>query len=364
MPKPLLEISPLVLKKFKQEVFLNIGFVVRSKSDCKKLSELMTNYDNQSLSESTLYRFFFKTPDQHHCYQNTLDKLAAFAKLDSWDVFCRTNNFEYNYTISNGFLNNQNASLIKRCIYNDEYKSLGGFMEDLPKNIDDNLKRVITLEIYIALLNNKKSNLAFYKNLSGISSIRSLFFENGIDPEFKIPDYEIGLQYYLKNVDFTKSQKDLQDYIFANCILFRYYYKAGNKDLALFYGSLLYEKNGFTLQSLSSIDIFPKSRWVGYQLLYYKLMENIKLYERSENEIIDFGRKQFPKNENFNNKIILYNTLDTFHICNSKPTVINKIKKVFVDILPEITQLNSFDSLMRHLEPNGLIRVLNNYSYL
>ena len=66
--------------------------------------------------------------------------------------------------------------------------------------------------------------------------------------------------------------------------------------------------------------------------------------------------------DNFNNKIILYNTLDTFHICNSKSTVINKIKKVFVDILPETILLNSFDSLMRQLEPNGLIRVLNNYS--
>lgn len=322
----------------------------------------MTNYDNQSLSESTLYRFFFKTPDYHHCYQNTLDKLASFAKLDSWDAFCRTDNLEHTYKISNGFINTRSESLIKQCIYNDEYKSLGGFMENLPNNIDDKIERVITIEIYDALLNNKKSNAVFFKNLSGISSVRSLFFENGIDPEFRIPDYEIGLQYYLKNIDFTKSQKDLQDYIFANCILFRYYYKIGNKDLALFYGSLLYEKNGFTMQYLSAIDIFPKSRWVAYQLLYYKLIENIKLCERSENEIIDFGRKQLSQNDNFNNKMILYNTLDTFHICKAKPTVINKIKKVFVDTLPEIIQLNSFDSLMRHLEPNGLIRVLNNYS--
>jgi len=364
MPKPLLDISPILLKRFKQEVFINIGFSIRSKSDCKKLSQLMTDYGNQTLSESTLYRFFFKTPEQHHCYQNTLDKLAAFVKLDSWDAFCRKNNLDDNYNVSNGALKNYNTSLIQRCIYNDEFKSLGGFMEDLPRDVDDNIKRVITLEIYNALLKNKKSNAAFYKNLSRIPSVRALFFENGIDPEFRISDYEIGLEYYLKNLYFEKSQQDLQDYIFGNCILFRYYYKIGNKDRALYYGSLLYEKNSFTIQSLSSIDVFPKSRWISYQLLYYKLVENNQLYERSENEIIHFIRKQLLQNNNFNNKIILYNTLDTFRICNSKTTSINKIKKIFFDFLPEIKHATSLDSLMQQLEPNGLIRVTNNYSYL
>jgi hypothetical protein len=181
-------------------------------------------------------------------------------------------------------------------------------------------------------------------------------------PEIRGYNYTIFV--YLKNLYFEKSQQDLQDYIFGNCILFRYYYKIGNKDRALYYGSLLYEKNSFTIQSLSSIDVFPKSRWISYQLLYYKLVENNQLYERSENEIIHFIRKQLLQNNNFNNKIILYNTLDTFRICNSKTTSINKIKKIFFDFLPEIKHATSLDSLMQQLEPNGLIRVTNNYSYL
>jgi hypothetical protein len=52
-----------------------VHFIVASKPDCAKLSELIAKSGVGYVSESTLYRLFFQ-PEHHAPYKNTLDILA------------------------------------------------------------------------------------------------------------------------------------------------------------------------------------------------------------------------------------------------------------------------------------------------
>jgi hypothetical protein len=361
MPKLLNTINAELIFLLRKEICMESGFEIRSKSDCLKLSENILQKTGASLSESTLYRFFFKKDDRQ-CYQNTLDKLSVYCNTKNWDAFCQIHENSLSFLFRNGIFlqNNENKSLIRLCIQNDELKSLCEFFEDLPDNLNEPIRRAMGIELYLSLLSNKNSNQNFYKLFSKINPVRKLLFEELADPDFKIKDYPLFYKWYLKNSKNLDKPDGLQDYIFANSMLFRHYVKKESLLDILKTGRLLFENKDIDRRVLHNIHVFPLSRWYSYRV-WYSYHNRFKNYDESLFELIEFCKQISEVGSNLEKSIVLYNAIDVLSSVQEITLIQEELIPRFSQIIPlNLLKSESYEKLLKRLEPNGLKRALMN----
>lgn len=148
----------------------------------------------------------------------------------------------------------------------------------------------------------------------------------------------------------------MQDYIFANAVLFRYFYfndilKA--KEI----GRKLYD---FPISSIEfdAIYIFPKARYVAYKMWY------LHLNEAKKNTLIDYLDEvcYFIENEfNKSNLIIEINIVyETFIEVVQQLNLVQLEQKINTLYDTKIKSLNINNlALVRTLHSNGLLNILN-----
>ena len=361
MPKLLNTMNTELLFLLRKEICMESGFDIRSKSDCATLSDCILQKTGSYLSESTLYRFFFKSNDRQ-CYQNTLDKLSVYCNNKNWDNFCHNHENDIEFLFKNGIQlqSDKNKSLIRSCIQNDELKSLCDFFGDLPENLNEPIRRAIGIELYLSLLSNKNSNQNFYKLFSKINPVRKLLFEELADPDFKIKDYPLFYKWYLKNSKNLDKPDGLQDYIFANSMLFRHYVKKESLLDILKTGRLLFENKDIDRRVLHNIHVFPLSRWYSYRV-WYSYHNRFKNYDESLFELIEFCKQISEAGSNLEKSIVLYNAIDVLSSVQEITLIQEELIPRFSQIIPlNLFKSESYEKLLKRLEPNGLKRALMN----
>ena len=201
---------------------------------------------------------------------HTLDILAQFLGFKDWfsleKYFNEIKEFKHLYGVFPD--KQQYDSLLSLNIHHGDLKPLYKFLEQFPTDISTDKKFIIGEDIYSSLKSNPNNNLEFYKQFHNLPIVREGFFEYLADPNFSIPDYEVGLGYYLRNVKPHESLRSLQDFIFANSLLLRYYFFKGNKEGVLKIGKELYSNLLLSEDDLKEIYVFPKMRYFAYRLLY------------------------------------------------------------------------------------------------
>ena len=222
------------------------------------------------LSESTLYRFFLLQNEVTKPYKNTLTILAMFCGFKDWDSFINYYNSNYLFNEPE-FLNHSINVVLKNLIHNEKFIPLIEIFNCIE---DENYK---TKEFYglKTFLNFQNTNLfpSFIKKFGDNSFVRTILMEALYDPKHRIEGYAESIELYLNSAN-KKSVSYEQDAVFANAVLFRYYYL--NKDLkALEIGARLYDK-GRVGVSNEAIHIFPKTRFIAYKLWYLSIKKTTK----------------------------------------------------------------------------------------
>lgn len=361
MPKPIHYIDSVKLDQLKKAVSIRYGLNVKSSIDCKKIASMMNKEGVNRLSSSTIYRFFFQ-PFNHKCYLDTLDKLSIYAGFKSWADFICDGSIKNKLSGNPISIDMIDKSLITKCILGKEYKALYNYLYDLPEVLEEKEKVRIGLAIYRGLFLNN-NNIDFYKKFCKLPFMRNVFFEEFADPDFHIKDYAIGLGYYLENIDPHNSLAELQDYIFGNSLLFRYYFKSGVIEKAKLFGKKLYNEKGPDMLDNKAIHIFPESRYMSYKVLYELLFgSKNKLYQYQDN-LLGYCENKVRSSSEVENKILFYNTVDTFLIAQSHNSRIKQAKNLFKDVLPVISLEKSLTpiKIQKLIEPNGLKRIFNSY---
>lgn len=278
MPKPNFIITDFQKNELFKKLCVKIGFPIRTKLDCKKVSELIEQAGLPGVSESTIYRLFLLKQYTNQPYLHTLNIFAKFCGFNDWadfeDVQAETEDFV------NGFgkfqtKSNQFKSLITICIHSDELKPLEKYTEQFENTTAPHFKEKFAEEVFQAVLTNK-NNETFFKSFYHFSVIREYFFEILADPTFSIPGYETGIKYYLKDLNHETSTKDLQDLVFGNCLLFRHYYVSKQLEKAKEIGHFLFAELNLTPDHLVAIHVFPVARYLACRLLYLELQHHIQ----------------------------------------------------------------------------------------
>ena len=337
MPKPKYILTPYLKNSLYWKVIQTIAFPIYTKADCRKVCELFELKGLPVISESTLYRLFLLEGSDNIPYLQTLDILAKFCNYKDWHTLEKHLNELATFEWSFGKVETKTTntlSLLTSCIHNNELKSVYDFSEQFDESLELEKKGMLGEEFYKALKTNPNNNDLFFKNFSKLSIVRESFFEYMADPTFIIPNYEIGLKYYLLGVKPEQSSKSLQDFIFGNCLLFRYYFLKKNKVETKKLGIKLYETYNFSPKDLGQIHIFPKIRYLAYKLFYLNINSTLPESEKYETWLINYVSKIIQKLTLEEKRIVLHTMADVFaNNTTTKIDIHKQLKQMFSDVL-------------------------------
>jgi len=334
------------------EIYKKTGIYISTKRDCRDVSNIINDSKIGYLSESTLYRFFLYDKPSNKPYKNTLNILAQFCGYMDWNSFVK-------YYHSNDlfhdpvFLNQALNTVIQQFVLQENYKALIAVFDSLEQ---ENYK---TKEYFgVKVILNFKKTLSFpnfIKSYGQHPFVRNIIMESLYDPNHTITGYDKGIEYYLthtnKNLD-----SYIQDTIFGQTILFRYYYLHKNPK-ALLYGQLLYENTHSNL-TLKSIHIFPKTRFVAYRLWYLTLINNtLENMNQAILEITTWLQNEFTRTTSIIELNILHNTIfEVLKNLNLK-NIENEFSIMFANKTRALN-LSVIDFEKIH-NPNGLLNLIS-----
>jgi hypothetical protein len=354
MPKPKHRLTPTLIRGLKWHVEVKVGFQLLTKLDCRKVSARILTEFGVTVSESTLYRLFVWNKNDNLPYQHTLEILANYAGFSSW--FEMTNEiysldkFQFMYGKIPGV--QEHKSLLRHIIQSDSLSPLYDFLEQFPTELDQNKKLLIGQELYSSLKSNPNDNFNFFKNFSNLPIVRSSFYEYLADPDFTVPTYEQGLIFYLKDLKPTSSSKDLQDYVFANALLLRFYFFGGNKEKAIEIGKCLYEDLILTQEDLDSLYVFPAIRYLCYRILYNEVSTGFD--DEYWDWLKEYTIKYCLDATYLEQRIVIHTVLDTLFV---KPSLQKIMVNEFMEIFAAL--FNSFPDYFFELSLQQKLNFMN-----
>jgi hypothetical protein len=353
-----LKFDTYAIERLKLRMYDVTQFVVLNKPDCAKLSELITSSGYGYVSVSTLYRLFFQS-EQHLPYKNTLDILCRFIGYhDCMDFLDDINKHRETMYQSGIQVGSQENSLLYYAIENKAEKTLSDFFEGVSDSSDD-FKTSLSIALYDSLVQATYPE-KFLKKFSQNKFVREYFFEKAHDPKFRIKNYEESYQYYLKHVKQDRSIADFQDFIFANCVLFRHQFLVGNYTNAIITGNKLYTTD-FRIEELQNdIYIFPFIRYIAYKLWYLQLQQESKSIQYDyATYLIELGKKLKPSLGNAEQRILFHTIAETFANSNIPVSYHDGLKEIYrkdFEKFPAIIMNKHIKYSLPYFEENGLLR--------
>jgi len=344
--------------RLRYELLKKIGWSISNKPDCAQLSDLIFQSGFGQISESTLYRLFFQF-SKHRPYKNTLNILCKFLGYsDSLEFNEKLMQFREELH-RNGIFTQKghNKSLLFSCIEHTAKRPLLDFFEEVSKHSHE-FKTAIGVSIFDSLLIGTQQKW-FFDNFVHQPFVRTYFFEKNHDTKFRIPHYDYAYKAYLKGVNPFDGVRQLQDYVFGNCILLRHYIISSEKKDAFKISKAIYEQPLPENDLKKKLYIFPYIRYKAYKLWYLEIKNKpISECEAYANYLLNLAQQLKSELPFLEQKIVLHTLAETF-IHSTLPERFHwGLKQVFADLYktihPSIYQKHLKYSLPYFCE-NGLL---------
>lgn len=334
-----------------------IGYKISTKPDCSKLSDLIIESRHCFISESTLYRLFLQSKN-HRFYKSTLDILCQFLGYqDSVEFNEKLTESRQQLHLSGIHLSSKSNNLLFYCIENTAKNPLIDFFEET-NELDHGFKTDVSVSIFDGLVKSTKQDW-FFKEFAQNKYIREYFFERGHDPKFRIKHYDQAYLTYLESVHKEKDLKHFQDYLFGNCVLFRYYFINQKTTKALKQGKVLYAAKLNVEAHQNDLFIFPFIRYTAYKLWYLSLT-NSKTIEREGYALylIDLCQRLKGQLETMEQRILFHTVAETFVHSSIPESFHLELKTIFSDAfqhLPEVIYTKHLKYSLPYFNENGLL---------
>ena len=329
-----------------------------NKSDCKKISDAIIKSGAGYISEATLYRLFIQERKNHTPYKSTLDILCVYLGYVDTINFIKKYDEDISYNLSKTISDKALDNLFISCVKNKSFKTLFEYFERIEFE-SKAMKECVVLNMFDVLTSNDFT-ISFFKEFSGNKFVREWFLESGHDPKFRIPNYDQAYLFYLKKVNYTKDSSKLQQYVFANSILFRSSFLNNDYVSAINYGCKLYDNILLDIDSNSNgLHLFPLVRFVSYRLWYLHLINAPKVQVLDYAEyLLEFAKLNIVNTDSFCRKIV-FNTIGEVLVHSKLPFKFqlkfkNLFEKDFLDLNIEETKYQIIE-LLPYLQPNGLL---------
>lgn len=357
MPKSRYTLNAFTLLELKSQIAVKLCFPISGKPDCAKLSQALKAEGYGSISETTLYRLFVNYSGIIP-YKNTLDLLVNYIGCATWENFLEVieNRSQDNLTIINKQVINKKG-LLYRCIALKADKPLQAYFESLSDKSYEHQFRV-GLDLFDSLQqvkNPKRFFNTFYKN----DFVKQYLLEYLFDPAFRIKDSDYAYGLYPNSLKPNFTLQDLQDFVFSQSVLFRYYYLSGQLDKAVAVGKNIYIHNPIENNEIEAIFIYPKIRFTAYKIWFLEMSGRDKSsIEDYVIELLQYAKITYDSLDALCKKAVFQAIAEVF--CHSKVDIKYHLllKQIFINeyaFLPEKLFDKSIEASLPYFEPNGLL---------
>ena len=355
MNNPRNALNSSTLSELKSQIAIKLCFPISGKPDCFKLSEVLSKENYGNVSATTLYRLLVNFKGIIP-YQNTLDILAKYIGFLSWlDFVEKTEVKNYNYTINQQDLITN--SLIYHCIQSGDTKSLTPFFESIV-DFEYKFKVKVALDVYDSLLKTEKPELFFSKYRTN-KFVKEFVLEDAFDPTFRIKNYDFAYKLYGNEFKKVKSVDALQDYVFSQSVLFRYYFLSGKKEEAFTIGKKIYQETPIPPSDLDTIYLFPNIRYRAYKIWFNQLLGDKKSSKEAYIiEILDYCQHIYDSLDVYGRKVVFHCVAEVF--CYAKidlkyHLILKSLfKEEFLNI-PHFLFEKPLQKSLPYFEANGLL---------
>lgn len=350
-------LSSFGILELKSQIEVKLCFRITSKPDCKKLSEVLLLAGFGSVSETTLYRLFVNYSGIVP-YQSTLNILVAYIGFSSWEDFSEAinNKSQNNLKIINKQVISENG-LLYQCIALEADKPLRAYFESLSDKSYEH-QFLAGLDVFDSL-RQVKNQKRFFTTFSKNDFVKQYVLEYLFDPAFRIKDSDYAYSLYAKKLKPSFTIHDLQDFVFSQSVLFRYYYLQGALDKAIAVGQKIYVSNPIENNEIEALFIFPKIRYKAYKLWFLELTGNDKAsIEDYVIELLDYAKNSYSSLDTIFKRAVFHNIAEVF--CHSTVTLkyhllLKEIFKNEYALLPEKIFEKSIKNALPYFEANGLL---------
>jgi hypothetical protein len=346
------------IDRLRYELLKKVGWSISNKPDCAQLSDLIFQSGCGQISESTLYRLFFQF-DKHSPYKHTLDTLCKFLGYkDSLDFTEKLMQYREELHHNGVFTQKKHKkSLLFSCIEHTAEYPLMDFFEEVNEHTHQ-FKTDIGVSIFDSLLIATQQKW-FFKNFAHQPFVREYFFEKSHDTKFRIQHYDEAYACYLKGIKPEQDLGRLQDFVFGNCVLLRYYFTFNKSKDAATLSKTIYEQNLQIDNVKNEMYIFPYIRFKAYKLWYLEIKNTSKTeLEAYATYLIDLVKQLKTELPFMEQKIVFHTVAETF-VHSAIPEHFHwELKQAFTDLYktihPNIYQKHLKYSLPYFCE-NGLL---------
>ena len=345
------------LLELKSQIQVKLCFPLNSKPDCKKLSDVLLLEGYGSISETTIYRLFVNYSGIVP-YKNTLNILVNYIGYPTWEKFreATENVSPENITIINKQAINENG-LLYQCIALEADKPLQAYFESLSDKSYEYQFRA-GLDVFDSLQqvkNPKRFFTTFIKN----DFVKHYVLEYLFDPAFRIKDSDYAYSLYPNDLKPSFTQADLQDFVFSQCVLFRYYYLQGALNKAIAVGKKMYVSNPIEHNEIEALFIYPRIRFKAYKIWFLELTSIDKTgIEDYVMELLAYAKNSYSTLDTLSKKAVFQAIAEVFCHVNIDYQYHLLLKEIFKNeyaLLPENLYEKSIKNALPYFEANGLL---------
>jgi hypothetical protein len=310
----------------KRRVVLQCGFDIRSKKDCKRLSDAIKYELNEVLSEATIYRFFLGKESEHSFYESTYSIFAQFVGFKSWGDFCghvlrdeetSGRGAEHTFDLAD-------PSLLDYVVKRRAWEILDDYIEGLNAASRSEGLQAFGWNIYLALMRNPSCEMEFYERFSAGPIVRQAFFEFAADPDEVLPNYRAGFQLYIKTIAQQPAKNQLRDHVFAHSLMVRSDYIHGDFSKVIW----RFEKYLEALETRAFKEvkeIIPLARLVQAKWLFLHAQEEQRSVVNHKKWILAWVSQVWPKANIVERKAILYCMAEAFDFTADESNFIKQL---------------------------------------
>jgi hypothetical protein len=318
MPKPKHTIENKYINSLRNELQSTLGMTVKNRPDTEKFSVLIRHIHDLYISASTITRLFLNAESNHHFYLDTLDKLASIINKNyNWEAFCLSCDESSKQLRKIGAFeeNNFGTNLIALNFKHTSWKPLHDLFENLSSANNEfrtyRFMHEFGFQFYAILNLFPQTEIQFYKLFSKYSIIRNSFFEFNADPDFLLPNYNLGIEYYIKNIDYNDSNA-INDLLFAKCL---HFYSALNKlDIQEMNRKIHELKSCISSDKLLSTGIHPFNcgRYLA-SIVYNSYYNRINQFDNEIDSAINWFQVYSPQIDSYAKRVISFHLLEAFY---------------------------------------------------
>jgi hypothetical protein len=359
MPKPKHSIDDKYLNQLRQDLQATIGMVVRNRPDTERFSQLVRKTKDVYISPSTFSRLFLTAGAANHFYLDTLDKLASLTyPYSSWEEYCRVCESSQEQLKQIGMFQPKNpkVNLLGLNIATSTWKPLHLLFEEMSSDrsfiASYRFMYDFGQSFFDILTRTPQSELDFYKRFLKYPIIRKSFFELNADPDFVLPNYVKGLDYYIKSIDINDAVAK-NDLLFSLCL--QYYYYLNNADFTQMqskYNQII-SMQDFDALSANEVHPFNSGRYLSVRI-YNAYHFDAKKVESAVIDALQWVNNQLTGLNDYDIRVISYHLLEAFMKCSVNQLYIDKL----MSIMKVEDELISDSSLLKqtifNIEPSGI----------